>query len=170
MENTLIDPTTFTVEMQRAMGMWPPSDCIGVAIAPELRRMGREIDVIDLGVGKGESIVYLIENVPNIKTMYGLVHENDHDEIIGKNLNGLSKVNQMYKGEEVDVLLITMTPTTSGKTLEQYYEKLRVGGIIVGDQHTSEATRIALAEFRQKNKITININVIKKEFWFWKKR
>jgi hypothetical protein len=170
MENTLLDPTTFTVEMQKAMGMWPPQDNIGVAIAPELRRMGREIDVLDLGVGRGESIVYLIENVPNIKTVYGLVHTNDYDEIIGKNINGLPKVKQTYNREEADVLLITMTPSTTGKTLEEYYAKLRVGGIIVGDKHTAEDTRIALADFRLKNRITINMAIIKKEFWFWKKR
>lgn len=168
--NAIIDPTTFTVEMQKAMGMWPPQENIGVAIAPELRRMGREIDVLDLGVGKGESIAYLVENVPNIKTIFGLVHTNEHDEILEKNLHGLAKVNQNYAGEEVDVLLITMTPETTGKTLEQYYAKLRVGGIIVGDKHKEQDTLVSLADFRLKNKITVNINIIKKDFWFWKKR
>lgn len=166
----ILDPTTFTAIQKKAMGMWPPNLNIGAAIAPELRRMGREIDILDLGVGKGESIVFLLDNVSNIRTIFGLVHTNEHDVLLGQNLDGLSKINPKYSGEEVDVLLITMLDDTTGQTLADYYSKLKVGGIIIGDRWNDHNPRHAVSDFRKTNKITVNINIIQKEFWFWKKR
>lgn len=157
------------IDQMKLLGQWPPHNNIGVVIAPELRRMKRDIEVLDIGVGRGESIVYLNENVPNISKIYGLVHTNEHDDVIEENMKNIEKVDRVYRGQMVDAFLITLNEDITVELLELYYSRLNHGGVFVGDQFTNEKYKKIIFDFRRKNKITMNVNIIQKDFWFWKK-
>lgn len=165
-----LDPTKFTVKQAKQMGLWPPQDNIGVAIAPYVGRMKGNIEVLDIGVNKGESIVYLAEKTQNIVRFFGLSHNNDYQDILLENIKDISKVDRGYTGQEVDVVLITALPDTTAELLSQYYSKVKIGGFFAGDCHDQVFMKEVLGKFRRDNKIGIPIQVVNKTIWFWMKK
>lgn len=165
----LLDPTKFTAVQLKQLGMWPPPNNAGVAIAPYVRRMNRLVDVLVIGAEKGESIVYLCDNCPNINLIYGLSHTNEHDELLVANIGDNSKVKRDYDGQKADIVIINVLPETTTEQLAQYYEKVKDGGYIVGDHHNEGYVKDALHKFRRSAKIGHPINIVEKVIWFWKK-
>lgn len=164
-----LDPSTFNVKQKKMMGLWPPQDSIAVALIPYIKRQGDGIEVLDIGVGKGEDIVYLSENAGNIRTIYGLSHNNDHEDLLNENIKDVSNVQKNYGGTAVDVILISMLPDIKPSELAQCYDKVKVGGIFAGDLHNEAFVVETLTQFRRENRIGTPINIVDKRFWFWKK-
>lgn len=175
MQSMQIDPNKITVSEKKVLGLWPPADSLAKAIAPYLRRLKTENstspypDVLDIGVGNGENIVYLFDNVPNIEWIYGLSHNRDYEDLILKNISDIPKVKRNYQGEMVDCILIDVTDTLTTSDLVMYYSKLNKGGYIVGNKHTDPRLKTVLNDFRKASKITVPIQVISKNYWMWKK-
>lgn len=163
----MIDPDQLTITEKKTMGLWPPQDSMAVTIAPYIRRMrGDDVDVLDIGVGAGENLAYLDENVENIVRFYGLSHDNKYEDLLLKNLDHIKRVDRTYNAQEVAVVLVNMTPETTPGLLAQYYSKVKKGGYFVGDNHDQPYVKEALSKFRRESKIGTPIQVAKTT-WFW---
>jgi SAM-dependent methyltransferase len=169
MNATMIDPDKLTVREKKLLGMWPPQDSVAHAITPYIKRMSGEIDVLDIGVGKGENIVYLHENAPNISKIYGLSHSNEFEEILVRNMEGLDKVDRQYDHRQTSVVMVSMNDAVNAELLSMYYAKVKPSGIFAGDFHTEPYVKEALSKFRRKDKIGHPIQVVNRTIWFWKK-
>lgn len=170
MISTEIDPRKLSIKDKELLGMWPPSsDSIGVAIAPYIRRMRGDVDVLDIGVGPGETIAYLHEHTQNVKTFYGLSHNADYEDAIEVNLNGLDRVSRKYDGQQTAVVIVNMNESITPELLALYYEKVKPTGYFVGDLHTEPYVKEVLNKFRRTAKIGNPVQIIHKNVWFWVK-
>lgn len=165
----MLDPNKMSAKEAQALGVWPPQH-VATGLMPYLKRIKHEIDVLDIGVGKGEGIYYLSKNVPNIRKFYGLSYNADYENILRVNMLDVKNVEQDYNGEEVDVVLVSMLPDTKAETLAKYYAKVKSGGIFAGDSHSLANTKVELSAFRRAAKIGTPIQIVDKEYWFWYKR
>jgi ADP-heptose:LPS heptosyltransferase len=164
----MIDPTNCTVKQAKALGLWP-SQIVAPFLTPYLKRIKRDIEILDIGVHKGENIVYLHENVPNIKTIYGLSLNADYESVLVPNMQGLTKVSQTYDGRQVDVVIAEMSESITAEVLLRYYEKVKVGGFFAGDKHEHHFTKDALVHFRRSAKVSTPVQVLDKQYWFWQR-
>lgn len=169
MNDITIDPNKLTVEEKKLMGMWPDPNLIGSAIAPYIKRMQGEVDVLDIGVGKGENIYYLNEHVTNITKIYGLSHDEKYEDILQKNMHKLTKVSRSYENQQVSVVIVNMNESTTDEQLKLYYDKVKQNGYFVGDMHDKDFTKDVLTKFRRNEKIGNPIQIVNKTIWFWKK-
>jgi hypothetical protein len=165
-----LDPNKMNATLMKMMGLWPPVNSIGYAIAPYVKRMKADIEFLDIGVGRGESIVYLSESAKNIKTFFGLSHTGEFEETVSENMTLVPNVDRKYDGREVDVVAVSMIADTTPELLEKYYSKVRTGGIFVGDCHDQQWAKESLVGFRRLAKIGTPVQVINRTFWFWYKR
>ena len=170
----ILDPTLFSITQSKEMGLWPPSDTTSHGIIPYMKRMkSQELIVLDVGIMKGENSYHLIESVPNIKTVYGIISYEDgfahdgYEDLVKRNLTGNEKFSLDYDDREVDV--VCFHHNANPNVLSKYYEKLKSNGIFSGSEHSLTKVKEFLSKFRRGNKIGTPINV-SNGCWFWVKR
>jgi SAM-dependent methyltransferase len=169
MNATPIDPFKLSIAEKKVLGMWPPNDLLGVAIAPYVRRMRGDVDVLDIGVGRGENIAYLHETAKNVSKFYGLSNTNEFEDLLKKNLQNLDKVDRVYNHQQVAVVVVNMDETITPELLSMYYQKVKPTGYFVGDNHDEPYVKEVINNFRRKEKIGRPIQIVNKTIWFWEK-
>lgn len=169
------DPDLFTIEQSKMMGLWPPGDAMSPGIFPYINRLfpGKKLTVVEVGVRKGENVVYTLENdVENrIEKYYGVVVHPEYESLLEKNLTGekrFIKGIDLQEKNSIDVVLLH-SECDLDKNLKPYYDALSVGGIFAGNDHAKDHVKISLRDFRRENRVGIPINV-SHGCWFWWKR
>ena len=170
----MLNPDFFTVEQNKEMGMWPPSDIAGVGVAPYVNRLKKdEVLVLDVGVKKGDNAVYLLEKCPKV-TVYGVeIDSRDQPEITEvrtKNLKDNIRYFNSWNGDiSFDVVCIDASLSELDSNMKTFYNKLKSGGIFCGNEHHLTHVKEALGKFRRESKIGTPIHIANGA-WFWIKR
>jgi hypothetical protein len=177
MENNMdlmMDPTLFTVEQSKQMGIWPPSDVVGIGIMPYIKRMrGGDLRILDVGVDKGDNAVYMLESdsgmVPKIFMIHGVVSEDappEHEYILKKNTKDFDRFTTLEFKDKYDAVCVNSTLKNLDKQMEKYYSMVKSNGIFCGNNHDEIYVKESLAKFRRSNKIGTPI-MVSNGCWFW---
>jgi len=163
------------------------------------RMKGDNITGVEIGTCRAESTAYLLEECPNIKKLYtldpfaeftdwvGTIKQEIQDKwkaIAEKNLAPYGdrvEMLQIYSAdavnfdgffaESLDFVFIDGDHSYEGvlADLQGFYPFLRKGGIFAGHDYQMTSVRNALLQFRSDAKITIPINRVDNQAWFWHK-
>lgn len=175
----LMDPTQFSITQSKEMGMWPPSDLAGIGIWPYISRLREnDLEILDVGVMKGENAVFLLEKDTKnkIKKIYGVTSYDpqrkqefeNYETLLKKNTDGLARFSLDYSGQSCHVVCVH-ADSELDINLEKYYSVVKSNGIFCGNEHHLPRVKEALSSFRRKNKIGTPI-MVSNGCWFWIKR
>lgn len=174
-----LNPTQFSITQSKEMGLWPPGDVAGLGVWPYIKRHRESnLIVLDVGVMKGENVVYLLEKDTNnkIEKICGVVSYDpqrkqefeNYETILKTNTEGMARFSLDYSGEPAHVVCVH-ADSELDTNLEKYYSVVKSNGIFCGNDHHSPRVKEALTNFRRKNKIGTPI-MVSTGCWFWIKR
>lgn len=164
----LLNPDQFSIIQSKEMGMWPNGTLIADVMYPYIKRMPTTISILDVGTMKGENAYRFVEIdvKKKIDVIYTEKKTNQYDALIEENLKNLSdKISLEVSKEPFDIVCIN-SKTNLSETLNQYYSRVKIGGIFCGDGHSETPVKEALAKFRRENRIGIPISIAH-DVWFW---
>lgn len=187
------DPDFFDIETMKVVGLWPLTDLPAYGMVPYIKRLGEGITGIELGVLKAETSCILLDECPNIHSLFCidpyLPYEDknkdqmdQYNQIAVKNLSKYKNVSLLtsssldthtvFDDGSVDFVFIdtVLNREQLEKELDLYYPKIRNGGIIFGHDANHEEIVMGLKSFREKNKIRLPILHSKNQVWYWVKR
>lgn len=173
----LMDPTLFTVEQSKEMGIWPPSDIVSHGIMPYIKRLkDNDLRVLDVGVGKGENVVYMLEKdsgmTHKIFMIHGVVYDTDPPEyeyILKKNTRDLERFTTIPFKDLYDVVCINSSTKDLDIVMKNHYNLVKPNGIFCGNNHDDIYVKESLGKFRRENRIGTPI-LVSNGCWFWYKR
>lgn len=191
------DPDFFNVKQLKESGMWPFTFLSAYGMMPYLKRAQGELIGIEIGVLKAENIYTILENCPNVKTIYGIdpfkehmdyetkrtkEHMKEYEKITLENLSEFegrySIVKQSSKNaasqfdnESIDFILLDGDHSYKGikSDLEAYYPKLKKGGHMFVHDVNREDVLNAVIDFRTENKLRMPLHTSKNFVSFWNK-
>lgn len=186
---TMNDPTYFTVEQLRGVGLWPLPYLSGLMMVPYINRLsGDELKGIEVGVLKGETATVVLEACPKVKTYYGVdpyreYFDVDHiktqdqmnhfKEVAEKNLSKHPQYKLVDVVPEglVDFILIDGNHSYENvlTDLNTYYPLLREGGIMFCHDYNNDEVRRAITDWRRSNRVSNPIMVMPNFLWVWYK-
>jgi len=182
----LKDPTTFSIEEKRAVGLYPPSkDTIADSMYPYIKRLKpRKIKILEVGTGNGESAYRFLELDEENKKIEKFVTINlpVNSEIPEDELSNIARQNlkdkpvtmladeTFIRQEKFDVVYINADLKNLDIAVEKYYHYCDHNGIYCGNNHHTTHVKEALSKFRRKVKIGTPIQVSNRLCWFWWKR
>ena len=192
---------SLTIQEYKDQGKWPLSWIAGkglVSIIDELaNKLQRNVVGLEIGICRGENIVYFLENTNKIDKIHcidpylpymdwiGPITQDDMDsyyEITIKNFAPHMNRIMMYKdtsdncvskfeNEQFDYIFIDGDHSYEGiiKDLYNYYDKVKTGGIFSGHDINLPDVQRALREFRTTNNINNEIKFTDINVWYWTK-
>lgn len=164
------DPDFFDISTLKQMSMWPSEKMVSKELVPYLRRMKmNEIKVLEVGIKKGENAVDLYDRCDRIK-FYGIEQNEKYKEVLNKNISQQNYFS-MIDNVDNDVFdaIIFDGDCNLEIMFEKYYNNLRKGGIICGNDHDKMHVKAAIMTFRRRNKISAPIHIASGTIWFWYK-
>jgi len=197
--NIYTDQDFKTIEHHRDLGIWSPDHYSSIGLAPYIKRLGNDIEGIEIGTGKGESAYLLLDRCPNIKKLYtidpfsqwdnwnGTDTQEDQDrfkEIAHNNLlkfgsrveilelsSAVCIAEDGFDQESMDFIFIDGDPSTESTMfdLANYYRLLKVKGMFAGHNFQFKTVYDAVQEFRKKYNINIPIQKSTNGTYFWYK-
>lgn len=186
-----------TVKTIKESGKWPLDFLSAYGMMPYLKRHGENLVGIEIGVLKGENIVMLLEELPNIAKIIGIdpfVEHTDQNttrsqedmdkyaKIAAENLKPHKKRYVPIKkssadaaadidDESVDFVLLDGDHSYEGikADLTAYYPKLKKGGhMFIHDCYSQDVLQ-AIHEYRDENRLRMPLNMSKNFVNFWTK-
>lgn len=167
------DPDFFTIEQNKQMGLWPPSDIAGLGIAPYINKFKKDkVFILDLGPKKGENAAYILEKCPNAFIMLGPL-DDKYADILKENLKSfgdrvlipnVSNIDawREYKFRHWDVICVGESVITEienqkddlimPQSLAMHFKEITPGGFLCGNEHHLTHVKLALADFRKETK------------------
>lgn len=143
---------------------------------PYLKRSPGKLIGIQIGVGAGENIHILCENVSSIQKVYGidpnsnadLSHLKDRYEHVKK--NSLKAIND-FQVDSIDFVLSCGDYTYDGvtKLLNNYYPILKKGGFMFVHGVDNIPVIDAVLNFRSANRLRMPLHKSKNYVDFWQK-
>ena len=176
LDNVLMNPDLFTVEQQKQMGIWPPSDIVCHGVFPYIKRLKEEnLRILDVGVMKGENAYHMLslDEKKKIKKIYGVISQaegdpNDYESILKKNMKGQDRFSLDYVNQQCNVVCVHANSDLYNN-LKKYYPLLKHNGIFCGNEHHLTHVKEALSKFRREVKIGTPI-MVSNGCWMWYKR
>jgi len=160
-----------------------------------IKQMGNSLIGCELGVWYGRNSGYLLQECSNIKLLYGIdpylpyqdwnryITEEDINSIKREALQSLSVFNDRFKLIEkpadqarhliddysLDFIFIDGDHSFEMcySDINNYYNKVRRGGLFSGHDFTLPGVNKALAKFRKENNLKNNFKVIQNDVWYW---
>jgi hypothetical protein len=160
-------------------------------------RLNRNVVGLEIGVCKGENIVHFLEQTNRIDKIHcidpylpymdwiGPVTQEDVDlylDITLKNFEPHKDKIVFYKdtsdncvskfsNEQFDYVFIDGDHSYEGvkKDLNNYYSKVKTGGVFSGHDINLQSVQQAVREFREQNLITNQIQFTDVNVWYWVK-
>lgn len=185
------------IETLTKEGKWPHSYLPGMDMPPYIKRLGKSVVGIEVGVAKGETSAWLLEKCPNLTKLNGvdpyLPYEDwcryvDEEEINLQKTIAKENVSQYgdrfkflettaenavkkFKKESVDFVFIDGDHSYNATLadFEMYYPLIKKGGILFGHDINLNTVKQAVTDFREKNKIRTPINLLSNSAFFWNK-
>lgn len=177
--------------------LWPFEFLSAYGMMPYLKRAGENLVGVEIGVLKGENIRLLLDELSNIKMIYGVDPYLEHSdqgtfrsqeymdqylEIAERNLKTHKKRYKLvkkssgeahtdFKDESLDFILLDGDHSYDGikNDLEVYYPKLKKGGhIFIHDTYLPDVQK-AMHDFRDENRLRMPLNMSKNYISFWVK-
>lgn len=171
----IMNPDLFTVEQQKQMGIWPPSDIVSHGVWPYIKRLKEEnLRVLDVGVMKGENAIHLLslDESKKIKKVYGVISytedKKEYESVLKKNVEGLDRFSLDYNNQNCNVICINAYSDLYNN-MKKYYPLLKQNGIFCGNEHNLTQVKEALSKFRREAKIGTPI-MVSNGCWMWYKR
>lgn len=186
-----------TVDAIKEAGNWPMEFLSAYGQMPYLKRHGDDLVGIEIGVLKGENIRFLLDELPNVKLIYGVDPFVEHTDqnttrsqedmdkylsIAEENLKPHKKRYKLvkktsadaaadFKDESVDFILLDGDHSYEGikADLNAYYPKLKKGGHMFIHDCYSQNVLKAIHEYRDENRLRMPLNMSKNYVNFWTK-
>lgn len=191
-----MDPEFFTIKELKENDIWESYTFLPAwGMVPYIKRLGKYLKGIELGVLKGETSYVLLSECENIKKLKGVdpylahkdgdTYKSQHDmdkyfEIMKKNMHEFGKrwmhikklsqeaINSFEK-DTYDFILIDTIQTEEQiyQELSLYYPLLRKGGIMFCHDYHLEEIKKGIKKFSDDFKVRTPINKSKNEIVFW---
>lgn len=170
--------------------------------APELidpiRKLGSNIKACELGVCRGLTLRYFLDNVPEIDYVYaidpwlpyqdwnGFITKAHIDSFKNDALNNLLEYDNKVKvlemtsqsalahvaDNELDFIFIDGAHDYESVLYDcsNWWQKVRHGGLFSGHDFQLDGVRRAVLEFRQNNNVETPLQFCHENVWFWYKQ
>lgn len=172
------DPETYTVKEKLTVGMWPPSiDNVADSMMPYVNRMHGPVKILIVGTFNGEAAYRFLE-LDEKKKIGEIVSLSITDDEIPfaitaeKNLQGKNVKLQVTipETELFDLVFVNSEVKMPLDSLyKKYYNNVKMGGILCGNNHQDEKVREYLGVFMQENKLGLSLNISNRTVWFLNK-
>lgn len=185
-----------TVADHKNEGDWPMEWLPVKGLIPYIKRLGKDVTGIEIGVARGESSYAILESCPYVSLIgidpfkayidwNGPVDQEHNDktkEISIRNMKNFTErwfflemtsdeaiSSQNWAPGSFDFVFIDGDHSYEGakKDMQNYYKLIRPGGLFAGHDYHLKTVRTALEEFRVENKIRLPVQVVDNSAWFW---
>ena len=184
------------ITQMKAEGNWPLSWTSAAGLVQHVANLGDNITGCELGVSYGFNLVYFLENLPNLSKVYAIDPYAPYDDgpsgyvpqdVMDK-VKSLFLINTEEYKDKLEFLNLRSEEAHSHipdgsldyifidgdhsydaviKDLNNYFSKVRSGGIFAGHDHSWQGVTKALAEFRLANKIKAPLQFCHNDVWYW---
>lgn len=164
-----------------------------ITLQHEINKLGDNLTGVELGVWYGVNMGHLLEECPNISTLYGIdpyFPYQDWNRYIDKQAmdrafesartiaNSFGSRCKLYNItssaactfiSNIDFIFIDGDHSFEAcyQDLNLWYDKVKPGGLFSGHDFTLPGVNKALHKFRKENNINGNFKVIPNDVWFW---
>lgn len=186
------------ITQMKEEGNWPLPWTSAVGLVEKIAQLGPDVVGCELGTSYGFNLVYFLERLTNIKSVYaidpympyfdgpsGLVPkevmdkvkelfliniEPYKDKVVFINKTGDDAVSDI-PDNSLDYIFIDGDHSYDAvkKDLKHYYSKVKPGGIFAGHDYSWQGVTQAVGEFRLNNKIHTPVQFCPNDVWFWYK-
>lgn len=186
---------TVPIKTMKEKGQWPLSWTSAIGLVDHIRNLPGDVTGCELGVSYGFNLVYFLDNLPNIKKVYavdpympyddgpsGWVPQEVMDRVRECMLENTSdykdKVEFLHKTSDdahkdiedgsLDYIFIDGDHNYEAvvKDMNNYYSKVRSGGIFAGHDLSWVGVTKAVNEFRESNNLPQHSRCAN-DVWFW---
>lgn len=166
-----------TIQELKSEEIWPLDYITTKGVVPYIRRLNRDINILEFGTAQGYTTIHLLESCPNIKTIttIDLYGQDSHNlrlkETADKNFKNQSKIKTEIEKEPIDVLII-QTGSSVSKILNEFGPLVSSEGIIAVANAKEDFIRNDIINFRKSVKHTTDIHNVNNgvQFWFVPKK
>jgi hypothetical protein len=188
---------SLTIEEYKNRDQWPLDYIAGKGLIHPIKQLGDKVVGLEIGVCRGENIVFFLENCSNIERIHcidpymeyndwnGIITQqqmNEFYEITMKNFERhMNRITlhkdtakncvPLFENESLDYIFIDGDHSYSGvlSDMTNYYDKLKFGGIFSGHDINLLEVRNAIIKFREDNKIANEVTIVENNAWYWRK-
>lgn len=182
------NPEFMTIEQLKKSIGWPLPYVSTMGIAPYIRRLGPDLIGLEVGTGRGEGAVYLVEQCPNIKVLHtidpykeyqdwnGIVSQDAldrHKQIALENFKKFPQISYNdIPGDEIDFLFIDGDHSSKSvyADLDIFYHGVRKNGIVAGSSYGIASVKEGLKKWQTDTKNRYPITVSTNNVWYFYKR
>lgn len=189
----------YTIEQYKKQGAWPLTWISAKGLLPIIvqsaNQLKRNVVGLEIGVCRGENIVYFLENTDKIEKIicidpylpyddwngqitkedversYQITLENflPHKNRIELHKDTSDKCVSKFYDEHFDYIFIDGDHSYKGvfEDMSNYYSKLKQGGIFSGHDINLPDVQRAVRDFRVKNNINDEIKFTDINVWYW---
>lgn len=187
------------ITQMKEEGNWPLPWTSAVGLIPAIEGLGDKVVGCELGTSYGFNLVYFLENLPNLHSVYAIdpymPYHDGPSGLVPKEV--MDKVRELFliniesfkdkviflnetaddahtkiPDESLDYIFIDGDHSYEAvrKDMRNYYSKVRKGGIFAGHDYSWEGVSKAVMEFRSDIKINKPLQRCANDVWFWVKQ
>lgn len=186
------------ITQMKEAGQWPLSWTSAIGLVPMIKELGNKVVGCELGTSYGFNLVYFLDNIPNLHTVYAIdpyapYHDGPsgfvpkevmdkvrdlfrintapyQDKVIFLNESGDTAHTKIPDGT-LDYIFIDGDHSYEAvyKDLRNYFSKVRPGGIFSGHDYSWEGVSRAVAEFQKEFNISAHLQRCANDVWYWVK-
>lgn len=195
----ILDEDFLTIEELNQNGLWPREFSSVSGLIPYIKRLGQNVEGIEIGTEKGESAYTILTQCQNVSKLYTIDHyepwtnwngevpqesQDKYKVIAEKNLsefgdrvstvevstNLFATVDGFFE-ESMDFIFIDGDPSEEQiiKDLETFYPFLKPKGLLCGHNIQFKTVFNGVKKFRDDNKIRQPLNKSTNGTYFWYK-
>lgn len=187
------------ITQMKENGQWPLSWTSAIGLVPKIKELGDNVVGCELGTSYGFNLVYFLDNLPNIKTVYAidpyapyydgpsgyvpkevmdkvkelfLINTDQYKEKVVFLNEPADTAHDKIPDNSLDYIFIDGDHSYEAvcKDLRNYFSKVKPGGIFSGHDYSWEGVTKAVAEFQKEFNITAPLQRCANDVWYWVKQ
>jgi hypothetical protein len=191
----LTETDFMTIEQLKENKLWVMPWISGKDLPDLILKLGQEVRGIEIGVCRGENICYCLERCENLKKIVAIdpylpyedwnltitkeiiekfyeiakLNFSTFDDRIEFVRNTSDNVHKTLEDCKYDYIFIDGEHTYSAvlQDLKNYYNKIRLGGVVSGHDANLQQVLDAVNDFRDKEDITAELKFCNTNVWYW---
>lgn len=186
---------TVPIKTMKENGQWPLSWTSAIGLVDQIKNLPGEVVGCELGVSYGFNLVYFLDNLPNIKKVYAvdpympyddgpsgwvpqdvmdrvrecmLVNIDEHKDKVEFIHKTSDEAFKQIEDSSLDYIFIDGDHNYEAvvKDMNNYYSKVRSGGIFAGHDLSWPGVTKAVSEFREKHNLPQHSGC-SNDVWYW---
>jgi len=166
----MLDPDLLDIKQLKEMKLWPTPTMSSTGLIPYIKRMKKEVEILSLGVLRGETEVDILDNCSNVKMIECYTGDKFNQELFDTNTKTqkdrlVIRDPSSETTKKYDIVIIDGKINTAAN-LKNAYDLVKVGGYLAGNEYDTLPVKQSIKEFKTTCRVGTPPNITLNYGWF----